>query len=355
MLDKYFMHIALRLSQRAVAAPNPAVGCVIVKDNQIIGRGWTGRGGRPHAEVAALERSGKAAKGATAYVTLEPCCHHGKTPPCTDALINAGIRRVVVACEDPYHEVSGGGLKRLREAGIEVTVGICREEAEKQHAGFFLRVKEQRPYVTLKLAVSKDGMIAAQKGERTHITGELAQRYTHMLRRQHDAVMVGINTVLTDDPLLTCRLPGLEQDSPMRVVLDSTLRLPPRSKLAQTAQEFPVRVITCHPDKKNKAALESAGIEIIEVEKGAKNAVNLREALYALAVRGVNRLLVEGGAEVASALMQNHLVDKLILFRSPHALGKDGISAPMLSQDDFITVSSRPLGVDTVTVYERRR
>ncbi len=350
-----FMRLALRLAGRSCAAPNPAVGCVIVKNNRIIGRGWTGRGGRPHAEVAALERAGKEAKGATAYVTLEPCCHHGKTPPCADALIKAGIKRVVIACEDPYHEVNGGGLKRLREAGIEVKLGVCREEAEKQHAGFFLRVREGRPFVTLKLAVSEDNKIAARKDECTQITGEMAQRYVHMLRRQHDAVMVGIATVEADDPLLTCRLPGLEQDSPMRVALDSKLRFSPGSRLAQTARDVPLWVFTSRPDAKNKTALEAMGVEVIEVGKDDKNRIELREALHILAARGINRLLVEGGSKIAESLLLNRLVDRIIWFQSTQTIGKNGVPAPAVPQADFVAVSNRPLDEDAMTIYEKRR
>ncbi len=236
MTDARHMRHALMLAERALGtvAPNPAVGCVIVRDGIVVGRGWTQRGGRPHAEVVALQQAADAARGATAYVTLEPCAHIGQTPPCANALINAGISRVVGAVEDPDPRVSGRGFAMLREAGVVVVTDVLRDEAAALNAGFFLRMTGKRPLVTLKLAVSADNKIARAPGGDQWITGEEARRFGHFMRARHDAILVGIETALADDPELTCRIPGLEDRSPLRVVLDSGLRLPIDSKLVRT-------------------------------------------------------------------------------------------------------------------------
>ena len=227
--DARFMALALALGRRGLGRtwPNPAVGAVIVKDGIIIGRGWTQPGGRPHAEIEALRRAGEAARGATLYVTLEPCSHYGKSPPCADAIIAAGLSRVVSALEDPNPEVAGAGHARLRAAGIAVDIGIGAEEARHDHAGHIRRMRDGRPHVILKLAVSADGKAGAPGRKPLAITGEAARERVHLLRAQSDAIMVGIGTALADDPMLTCRLPGMEKYSPVRVVLDSALRLPP--------------------------------------------------------------------------------------------------------------------------------
>src|SRR5580700_4659831 len=232
-LDLGHMRTALGLARRGLGNtwPNPAVGCVIVKDGRVVGRGWTQKGGRPHAETEALARAGKGAKGATAYVSLEPCSHHGKTPPCAEALIAAGVSRVVAAVEDPDPRVSGRGIARLRAAGIAVEAGLCAAEAAELNAGFFCRVAQGRPLVTLKLAASLDGRIATPTGKSRWITGPAARERAHLLRAAHDAVLIGTGTALADDPQLTCRLPGLEARSPVRIVIDRTLRLPATLRL----------------------------------------------------------------------------------------------------------------------------
>ena len=233
-LDNRFMALALTLGRRGLgnAWPNPAVGAVVVKDGVVVGRGWTQPGGRPHAEVEALRRAGEAARGATLYVTLEPCSHHGKTPPCVDAILAAGVARVVSALEDPNPKIAGEGHARLRQQGVAVDVGLGAEEALRAHAGHFRRVREGRPHVTLKLAVSADGKAGLPGRKPAAITGEAARTRVHLMRAMNDAVLTGIGTVLADDPQLTCRLPGMAHRSPVRVVLDSALRLPPGSKLA---------------------------------------------------------------------------------------------------------------------------
>src|SRR5215475_6368773 len=233
------MQAALALARRGLGAvwPNPAVGCVIVKDGRVVGRGWTQPGGRPHGETEALRRAGPAARGATAYVSLEPCCHWGRTPPCVDALIAAGIQRVVVALEDPDPRVAGGGLRRLRAAGLTVETGLCAAEAAEVNAGFLCHRSLGRPLVTLKLATSLDGRIATRRGESRWISGSLARDRAHALRASHDAITVGVQTVLADDPQLTCRLPGLNDRSPVRVVIDRHLRIPPAARLIADARQ----------------------------------------------------------------------------------------------------------------------
>src|SRR6266853_3702784 len=264
--DLQVMRAALGLARRGLGRvwPNPAVGCVIVKDGRAVGRGWTQPGGRPHAETEALARAAAAAHGATAYVTLEPCCHWGRTPPCADALIAAGLGRVVVALEDPDPRVAGGGVARLRAAGIAVEAGLGAAEAAEINAGFFQRVRLGRPLVTLKLATSLDGRIATASGESRWITGAPARERAHLLRATHDAILVGTDTVLTDDPQLTCRLPGLASRSPVRIVLDRQLRIPPTARIIAEARQVPTWLMTlssANPGRQK--SLRAAGVEVI--------------------------------------------------------------------------------------------
>lgn len=326
MSDIAYMRAALALARRGLGTvwPNPTVGCLLVKDGAVVGRGWTQPGGRPHGETVALERAGEAARGATAYVSLEPCCHWGKTPPCTDALIAAGVARVVLPIEDPDPRVSGQGIARLEAAGIQVTKGVCADEAREINAGFFLKLHEQRPLVTLKLATTLDGKIATASGESKWITGSLARDRGHLLRANHDAVMIGINTALADNPQLTCRLPGLEHRSPVRVIVDSGLRLPLTSKLVAEAGSTPTWLVTRpENDSYRQEAFRSAGVELIEVP-ATEAGVDLREALRELARRGVTRVLAEGGAALAAQLVRLGLVDRIAWFRAPKLIGGDG-------------------------------
>src|SRR5437762_37728 len=261
-LDFAAMGAALALARRGLGNvwPNPAVGCVIVKDGRVVGRGWTQPGGRPHAETEALARAGETARGATAYVTLEPCCHWGRTPPCADALIAAGLSRVVVALEDPDPRVAGGGLARLRAAGLAVETGLGATEASEINAGFFQRVRLGRPLVTLKLATSLDGRIATASGESRWITGPAARERAHLLRATHDAILVGTDTVLADNPQLTCRLPGLAEHSPVRVVIDRRVRIPLDAHLLAEARQIPSWVVTLAPaDRARRTAPGDAG------------------------------------------------------------------------------------------------
>ena len=363
--DQRYMQLALALGRRGQGRtwPNPAVGAVIVKDGVIVGRGWTQPGGRPHAEPEALKRAGEAARGATLYVTLEPCSHFGKSPPCADAIIAAGISRVVSAIEDPNPEVGGQGHARLRASGIEVDVGLCGDEAGRDHAGHFLRIGAKRPFVILKLAVSADDKIAAAGHRPVAITGEAAKARVHLLRAQSDAILVGIGTVQADDPLLTCRLPGLEAQSPVRVVLDRALRLSGESRLIHTARQTPVWVMTSDLSEAPAAAkLGAAGAQIVRVSvtTAPSAGLDLKAALRVLAGRGITRLMVEGGARVASSFLSAGLVDEVWLLRGPDTIGMDGI--PALDKQPLSIVTQSPqwraratetLGQDNLTIYER--
>ncbi len=314
------MDLALALARRGLGnvAPNPAVGCVLVKDGVVVGRGWTRKGGRPHAETEALRRAGAAARGATAYVTLEPCAHQGETGPCCEALIEAGIARCVVAIEDPDPRVAGRGLARLGEAGIAVALGTGAAAAEALNGGFLMRVREGRPLVTLKLATTLDGRIATHTGESRWITGEPARAWAHLLRAQHDAVLIGSGTVAADDPMLDCRLPGLAHISPVRVVAAGRLALPLTARLVATAREIPTWIVML-PDAppERREALEDAGVEPIEIEPDGHGYIDLAGLLAALGERGITRVLCEGGSRIAAALLRDGLVDRLVWFRAP--------------------------------------
>ncbi|MBF0168366.1 MAG: bifunctional diaminohydroxyphosphoribosylaminopyrimidine deaminase/5-amino-6-(5-phosphoribosylamino)uracil reductase RibD [Alphaproteobacteria bacterium] len=357
------MRAALGLARRALGRvwPNPAVGCVLVKDKRVVGRGWTQPGGRPHAETEALAFAGAEAEGATAYVTLEPCSHHGKTPPCALALIEAGIRRVVVALEDPDPRVSGRGLDLLEKAGIKVDVGLLEDEAGTLNAGFFSRVQKHRPLVTLKLATTLDGRIATHGGESRWITGSQARQAAHLLRASHDAVMVGAGTALADDPLLTCRLPGLEQASPVRIVMDGRLRTPLTSALVKSARSHPFWLITLEQGPKPRhKVFEEAGVRLIDVPPDEGGSPDLKAAFRKLGDAGLTRVLVEGGAHLAAALLRTDLVDRLVWFHAPGIMGSDGIAALAAFGVDrldamprFKRLGVRALGDDIEEVYER--
>jgi len=364
--DLRYMQLALALGRRGQGRtwPNPAVGAVVVKDGVIVGRGWTQPGGRPHAEPEALRRAGEAARGATLYVTLEPCSHFGKSPPCADAIIAAGIARVVSAIEDPNPEVGGQGHARLRAAGIAVDVGLCAEEAARDHAGHFMRVSKKRPFVILKFAVSADDKIAAVGHRPVAITGEAAKARVHLLRAQSDAILVGIGTVLADDPMLTCRLPGLEAQSPVRVVLDRALRLSGDSRLVHSARQTPLWVMTSNVSEAPAAMkLGAAGAQVLRVPvaEGSSPGLELKSVSNALAERGITRLMVEGGARVASSFLSAGLVDEVWLLRGPAEIGADGI--PALDAQPLSTITQSPrwrarateaLGQDNLTIYEPR-
>jgi diaminohydroxyphosphoribosylaminopyrimidine deaminase/5-amino-6-(5-phosphoribosylamino)uracil reductase len=358
--DRRFMDLALSLGRRGLGRtwPNPAVGAVIVEGGVIVGRGWTQPGGRPHAEVEALRRAGAAARGATLYVTLEPCSHHGKTPPCADAVIAAGITRVVSALEDPNPEVAGQGHARLRAAGITVDVGVGAEEARHDHAGHIRRMRQGRPHVILKLAISSDGKAAAAGGKPVAITGETVRERVHLLRAHSDAIMVGIGTVLADDPMLTCRLPGMAKDSPVRIVADSMLRLPVNSRLVRSAYETPVWALTgLAAPQASEFVLMPLGVEVLRSPQSAGR-LDLKDSLEFIAAKGITRLMVEGGPTLAAAFIAADLVDEAVLFHSPKIVGPDGVDALATDAMEALTrrlkqVSSEPVGPDRQVNYIR--
>jgi diaminohydroxyphosphoribosylaminopyrimidine deaminase/5-amino-6-(5-phosphoribosylamino)uracil reductase len=351
--DERFMAAAIRLSRWHLGATgsNPSVGCLIVKDGVIVGRGVTARSGRPHAETQALAEAGDAARGATAYVTLEPCSHHGKTPPCAEALIAYGAARVVVAATDPDARVSGTGLRMLADAGIEVTSGVLETEAEKQLEAYLNRQRRKRPQVTLKLAVSADGMIGRLGEGQVAITGREARAQSHILRAESDAILVGIGTVLADDPELTCRLPGLEDRSPVRVVLDRRAETPPSSKLVRGIAEGHPLLIAARTDADagRRAALEATGAELLDLD-----GPDYQILLEALAARGLSSLIVEGGRRAATAFLAQGLVDRIMLFTSDRVVGARGIASPLASDaipPGFALRSSARFGADRLLEY----
>jgi diaminohydroxyphosphoribosylaminopyrimidine deaminase/5-amino-6-(5-phosphoribosylamino)uracil reductase len=360
--DNRFMQLALALGRRGLGNtwPNPAVGAVVVKDGVILGRGWTQPGGRPHAETQALKRAGKATRGATLYVTLEPCSHQGKTPPCADAVIRAGISRVVSAIEDPNPEVAGQGHERLRVGGIAVDVGIGADEARAVHAGHIRRMRDGRPQVMLKLAVSADGKAGAAGRRPVAITGEAANARVHLMRAMSDAILIGMGTAVSDNPSLTCRLPGMLDRSPVRVLLDAQLRIPLSMTLIATARGTPTWVFGApNASALAEEILRARGVEVFRVP--AKDGrLDLAQVLKILAERGITRLLVEGGPTIAASFLTADLVDEAALFRSPNAIGPDGIDAleglplKILTQSKRLTPQGgETWGADTVEFFAR--
>ncbi|MEI2301541.1 bifunctional diaminohydroxyphosphoribosylaminopyrimidine deaminase/5-amino-6-(5-phosphoribosylamino)uracil reductase RibD [Ensifer sp. MJa1] len=360
--DERFMAAALRLARHHLGqtSTNPSVACLIVKDGIVVGRAVTARSGRPHAETQALAEAGDKARGATAYVTLEPCSHHGKTPPCADALVASGVARVVVSILDPDERVAGRGVVRLRDAGITVDIGVLPEEGHHALEAYLMRQVSRRPYVTLKLAVSADGMIGRKGAGQVRITGPISRGQVQMLRAETDAILVGIGTATADDPELTVRLPGLEARSPVRIVLDRRLDLPLHSKLVRTARESPVIVISGGGSAEaggeaddslaaRRKALEAAGVEVLEAN-------SIADLLTALGSRGLSSLMVEGGAVAARAFLDAGLVDRIQLYTGPAAIGEDGIPSPFDRKSipaGFRRVVEAHYGEDVFEEYER--
>ncbi|MFP4570528.1 bifunctional diaminohydroxyphosphoribosylaminopyrimidine deaminase/5-amino-6-(5-phosphoribosylamino)uracil reductase RibD [Rhodosalinus sp.] len=359
--DARWMRVALTLGRRGQGRvwPNPAVGCVLVKEGRVVGRGWTQPGGRPHAETEALAQAGPAARGATAYVTLEPCAHHGVTPPCTEALIGAGVRRVVAPLADSDPRVSGQGFDRLKRGGVPVTTGVLAHEAAEDHAGFFLKVEQGRPWLTLKLAVSLDGRIATASGESRWITGTEARRSVHALRGRHDAVMVGAGTARADDPDLTVRDMGADHQ-PVRVVVSRRLDLPLMGRLAQSARAVPVWV--CHGPEADAPAVEAwtglgARLLACPVIGGQLDPGGI---LQALGTAGLTRVLCEGGGTLAAALLAADLVDELVVMSAGLALGAEGRPSlgalgieRLAAAPRYRLIEARPLGGDVLHRWRR--
>lgn len=365
--DERFMAAALRLARRnlGVTSTNPSVGCIIVNKGTIVGQAVTAPGGRPHAETQALAEAGDKARGATAYVTLEPCSHHGKTPPCADALIASGIARVVVSILDPDERVAGRGVVMLRDAGIDVDIGTLHEEGGRVLEAYLMRQRKKRPHVTLKLAVSADGMIGRRGEGQVRISGAVSRAQVQVLRAETDAILVGIGTAVADDPELTVRMPGLEERSPVRIVLDRRLDLPLESKLVRTARDVPLIVVAgdagppsprMREDTERgadydarRAALEAAGAELLTAD-------TITDLLAALASRGISSLLVEGGARAARSFLAADLVDRILLFTGPAAIGEGGISSPFQRTsvpEGFTLGRTARYGDDIFEDYER--
>ena len=355
------MALALSLGRRGQGRcwPNPAVGCVIVKDGVIVGRGWTQPGGRPHAEPVALAQAGDAARGATAYVTLEPCSHYGKTPPCALALIEAGVARVVAAIEDSDPRVSGQGFEMLRDAGIEVTTGVMADEAARDLEGFFLKTEQGRPFVTLKLASSFDGRIATGSGHSQWITGPQARRVVHAMRARHDAVMVGAGTARADDPSLTVRDLGMEYQ-PVRVVVSRHLDLPLMSQLARTAKDVPLWL--CHgqgADIERIRAWDGIGAKLLSCNLHGVQ-LDPTDILAQLGAQGLTSVFCEGGSALAATLLAHDLVDELVGFTAGVTIGAEGLPAlgalgvgRLEEAPRFQLVDSRPVGPDILHRWRR--
>jgi diaminohydroxyphosphoribosylaminopyrimidine deaminase/5-amino-6-(5-phosphoribosylamino)uracil reductase len=360
--DAAHMRAALALARRGLGTtwPNPAVGCVVVHNGRVVGRAVTSPRGRPHAEPLALAAAGALTRGATVYVTLEPCNHWGQTPPCTEALIEAGVARVVVAMRDPDPRVNGEGLDRLRAAGIAVTEGVLQAEAREVAAGFASRVLHNRPLVTLKLAATLDGRIATSTGESRWITGEPARRVGHALRGRNDAVLVGVGTVLADDPDLTCRIPGFRPTPVVRIIVDTHLRTPLTSRLVATAAESPTwMLIRAGTDPDRRRGFADLDVRVIDTQ-GAAAGVDLAQGLAALAEAGITRVLVEGGAKIAAALLREDLVDRIAWFHAPSVMGADGWPAVqafgleyLAQMPRFVRRAMRPVGDDMLSEFDR--
>lgn len=361
--DADYMRAALALARRGLGrtAENPAVGALVVRDGVIVGQGWTQDGGRPHAERVALDAAGGLARGATLYVTLEPCSHYGKTPPCAKAIVEAGVARVVSAMEDPDPRVAGRGHDILRRAGVEVVTDVCADEALRATLGHILRVRENRPLVTLKLAETLDGYAAGDEHDpRLTITSAVANARTHVLRAQHAAIMVGVGTAAADDPLMTVRAPGLEDRKPLRVVLDAKLALSSRSRLAMSAHETPVLLLAdAEADSSRARALREVGVEIAPVAIDAQGRVNLKDALVTLAQRGVTRVFSEGGPRIGAALIAQGLADEVVIFTSPKPHGRGTQALPqearavLADRARYRLVEDTMLGPDRMRRYER--
>ena len=361
MSDSRYMALALSLGRRGMGRtwPNPAVGCVIVSGGRIVGRGWTQPGGRPHAETEALAQAGNAARGATAYVTLEPCAHHGQTPPCAQALIDAGVARVVIAADDPDPRVAGRGTEMLRAAGIAVTQGVGEEAALRDHTGFLSRLNRGVPFVTLKLATSCDGRIATGTGESQWITGPEARRVVHGMRACHDAVMVGGGTARKDDPSLTVRGLGVSHQ-PVRVVISRRLDLPLMGQLARTAAEVPV--LLCHGRDADASVVQTwkdLGADLLPCAvKGAQ--LDPEDVLRQLGAFGLTRVFCEGGGALAASLVDADLVDEIVGFTAGLVIGAEGlpgIGAMGLSRladaRRYALRQTRPVGADVMHIWVR--
>ncbi len=365
-LDILHMRHALMLARRGLGQvwPNPAVGCVLVRDGVVVGRGWTQPGGRPHAEAVALSKAKDAACGSTAYVTLEPCSHHGKTPPCSDALIAAGVRRVVVACLDPDPRVNGNGIQKLRDAGIHVDTGLLEAEARRLNIGFLHKVELGRPFIHMKIATTLDGYTATATGHSQWITGDKARQEGHRMRSEADAILTGSGTLAADDPMLTVRLPGLDRRQPVRIVLEGETPVSEDSKIWSSTATSPVWLITCKDLPERTARLAGQGVRTIVVPDDlGKQRPDIASLVKHLAQHeGMTRLFVEAGSTMNAAFLKAGLVDRLSWFRAPTIMGGDGLPgiAPLQQYTldnlpQFRLKRRLPLDMDVLEDYESNR
>ncbi len=363
--DKKFLATALKLAQKnlGLTAPNPVVGCLIVKDQEILATGITAKNGRPHAEAVAISKADKhKIKGSTLYVTLEPCCHIGQTPACTDQIIKSGIKRVVIACSDIDERVNGNGIKALQAAKIEVSLGLLEKEAQEINKAFFKAKNTGLPYVSIKIASSLDAKIATSNYDSKWITSENARRFAHYLRSVNDAIMVGANTVRYDDPMLDCRLEGLEEYSPKRFVISTKIDFNLQAKIFQTANKIPTFLLTAYKDDYVCNKIRKLGVEIIFCQEKNQQ-IDLKDALQKLCATGVNSILVEGGNKLITQLLQQKLADELIWIKNARIIGGDGICAigalgfNNINQTlhDFAQSDLQQLGAEDLAIFYRKR
>jgi diaminohydroxyphosphoribosylaminopyrimidine deaminase/5-amino-6-(5-phosphoribosylamino)uracil reductase len=356
-MNPHLMQIALNFADKGkgLTFPNPSVASIVEKNGEVLAISRTAQGGSPHSETQALAVAGNAAKGADLYVTLEPCSHFGKNPPCVDAIIKSGVKRVIIALRDPDEKVSGRGIEKLQQAGIEVLEGVLQEEAERIYEDYIKSRTQKLPYVTLKTAISQDGKINYGDKDKQWITSQKSRDYVHILRSSMNSVMTAIGTVEADDPMLNCRLSGLENTPLIRIVLDSNLRISTESKLVKTAKQYPLWVLSCVAGEK-KEALDKLGVRVISVQKNSEGKIDLHAALKILANEGIMSILVEAGAKLNSALLKEDLVDKLIIMQAPKTIGEQGDDAfsDMQIADvtkKFTLESSRYFAADLMEVY----
>ncbi len=359
--DQHMMRIALRVARCGMGqvAPNPAVGAVIAdeKTETVLARGWTQPGGRPHAETEAINRAGAGARGKTMYVTLEPCSHHGKTPPCAEAIVAAGLSRVVVALGDPDARVAGRGLARLRDAGIAVEAGLCADEAHWLTLGHILRSTRSRPFVQLKMALDDQGEVArGSDGRPVWVTGPLARAHGHLLRAEADAIVIGAGTLRDDDPELTCRLPGLQHRSPVRVVVSSDLNVPLNAKLFASAHQVPVWVVTGRNGQEAAvSALEAKGVQVLRCQQDVIGQVEPLPALEALVARGITRVLVEGGPSLWQAFSRAGLIDEVVVYQASGPDGASLVGQSYVNLDDFDQVANLTLAQDVLSIFRHSK
>jgi diaminohydroxyphosphoribosylaminopyrimidine deaminase/5-amino-6-(5-phosphoribosylamino)uracil reductase len=359
--------MALALARRGLGqvAPNPAVGCILVREDmggRIVGRGWTQPGGRPHAETEALRRAGNLARGASAYVTLEPCNHQGQTGPCSSALIDAGVKSVVVAIEDPDPRTAGAGLQRLRDADIEVITGVMSDEALSLNAGFISKITHGRPLFAWKAAATLDGRIATQTGDSQWITGPRSRAFSHLLRAQNDAILIGSETALNDDPSLTCRLPGMADRTPLRIVLSKNLKVQKTSKLVTTAKSFPTMIYSVDHSQDVQEQYEGLGVTVVKTDADGNGQVSITSVASDLANRGITRVLLEGGGTLASSFLRADTIDRIYWFSAPKLIGSEGRPSlgetginQLIQTPAFTRRSNYVMGADTLTILDRDR